>query len=81
VAEKTDFVAKLTGSPVAGETYRHKRRGGTYTVVGRATLQAGEPVGDNQELVVYLGEDGQLWARSSNEFLDGRFEKERNANG
>jgi len=61
--------------PRDGETYRHKRRGSAYTVVGRAILQTGAPIGDDQELVIYRGEDGHLWARSVVEFCDGRFER------
>jgi hypothetical protein len=61
--------------PQDGETYRHKRRGSTYTVLGRAILQTSAPIGDDQELVVYRGKDGELWARSVAEFCDGRFER------
>jgi len=66
---------KLPDSPDAGETFVHKRRGTSYLVLGRAALQAAKPVSDDQELVVYLGEDGRLWARPVDEFYDGRFEK------
>jgi hypothetical protein len=54
--------------------YKHRRRGTTYTVLGRAVLQTDLPLADNHELVVYAGADGRLWARPSEEFFDGRFE-------
>lgn len=54
---------------------RHVKRGTVYTVLGKALLQTGVPITDDAELVVYQGEDGQLWARPALEFEDGRFEK------
>lgn len=57
-----------------GQRYRHKRRGTTYEVVGPATLQAEGGAYDLDELVIYRGEDGRLWARLKSEFEDGRFE-------
>jgi hypothetical protein len=59
----------------SNETYRHLRRGSLYTVVGRATLQTDRPLTDDQELIVYKGVDGYLWARPSDEFCDGRFQR------
>jgi hypothetical protein len=61
--------------PDTGQIYRHKQRGGAYTVVGRACLQTSRPIEDDQELVVYRGQDGRLWARPFGEFYDGRFER------
>jgi len=62
----------------AGEvrTWRHVKRGSTYREIGRAKLQAAtiQPREGNT-LVVYHGDDGQLWARLSSEFEDGRFEE------
>lgn len=56
-------------------SYRHKKRGTIYEVVGEATLQcAANPALDEQPLVIYRGEDGMLWARGVTEFHDGRFE-------
>jgi hypothetical protein len=59
----------------AQQIYRHKQRGGAYTVLGQACLQTARPIQDDQELVVYRGEDGRLWARPFDEFYDGRFER------
>jgi hypothetical protein len=63
------------GQRDAGISFRHRARGTSYTVLGRAVLQANEPVSDEQELVVYAGADGRLWVRPVGEFYDGRFEK------
>ena len=55
--------------------YRHKKRGTLYTVLGEAELQTVRirPV-DGSILTIYRGADGKLWARSKEEFHDGRFE-------
>ncbi|WP_354453582.1 DUF1653 domain-containing protein [Methylobacterium sp. 1030] len=63
-------------SVVTGCLYRHRKRGSTYRIVGEANLQTSAPVGDNERLVVYQGDDGRIWVRPANEFFDGRFEKE-----
>lgn len=54
---------------------RHKVRGGTYEVLGEANLQcsANRDI-DNQQVIVYRGEDGKLFVRGVAEFNDGRFE-------
>ena len=67
---------------------RHKKRGTTYTVLGfaRAQVSKASPLGgsfpatarllcDDDALIVYHGEDGQLWVRFPDEFNDGRFEE------
>jgi hypothetical protein len=59
----------------SNETYRHRRRGTLYKVVGRAVLQTDRPLADDEELVVYEGKDGHLWARPIDEFYDGRFQR------
>ena len=68
-----------TTSPAAAAnntSWRHKKRGTTYTVIARASLQdAGGLAREGCELVVYRGEDGAVWARPAAEFLDGRFER------
>jgi hypothetical protein len=55
---------------------RHRTRGSSYRVVGQAQLQASYgPLRNRADLVVYRClEDGRLWARPREEFLDGRFE-------
>jgi hypothetical protein len=57
--------------------WRHKKRGTSYSEIGRAGLQAADPGGldDNDVMIVYRGDDGQLWVRPEYEFLDGRFER------
>lgn len=60
--------------PREGDVYRHTRRGGSYIVIGHARLQTARSVGDDDALVIYKGEGGELWARPVQEFCDGRFE-------
>jgi hypothetical protein len=61
--------------PVAGEHYRHVKRSTVYEVVGLASLQnANQAVlSEAACLVIYRGDDGNLWAREGGEFMDGRF--------
>lgn len=55
-------------------TYRHKKRGTEYELVGLAQVQTESALTDEAEVVVYRGADGVLWVRSDAEFNDGRFE-------
>jgi hypothetical protein len=57
--------------------YRHKKRGTSYTIVGTAQVQAPDdaPLTDFEVVVVYRGDDGNLWVRRRSEFFDGRFEQ------
>ena len=59
-------------------THRHIARGTTYRVLGQGKFQTALLdsllLNDDSPLVVYQGEDGQLWARNPGEFADGRFE-------
>ena len=57
--------------------YRHNKRGTTYTLIGEAQVQATNdaPLKDFETVVVYRGEDGNLWVRRKAEFHDGRFEQ------
>ena len=56
--------------------WRHKKRGTVYTEVCRAHLQTAQrsSLDDLSILVVYRGENGQMWAREESEFEDGRFD-------
>lgn len=54
--------------------WRHKKTGGEYLVSGKATLQTSKPIEDMQQLVLYIAQDGSLWVRPVDEFMDGRFE-------
>jgi len=52
----------------------HAERGTIYTVLAKAELQSSaDPVGEGTVLTIYRGADGNLWARPSDEFSDGRF--------
>lgn len=56
-------------------TWRHRVRGGTYGLLGRATVQAStRPLQDGDEVLIYDGDGGRLWVRLPDEFHDGRFE-------
>ncbi|MCQ8240567.1 hypothetical protein [Rhizosaccharibacter radicis] len=58
-----------------GRIVRHKKCGTLYEVIGQAGLQTEQPLSDEAPLIVYRGlKDGDLWARSPDEFEDGRFE-------
>lgn len=60
----------------AGHCFRHRKRDSNYSVVGTATVQAETPIAEGQTVVVYRSlDDGSLWVRAENEFLDGRFER------
>ena len=64
-----------TDRPTSPPLWRHKERGSTYWIVGKDRLQADRPLEDMAELFAYVGEDGQWWFRTPEEFNDGRFEE------
>ena len=53
---------------------RHIKRGSEYDVLGQAMLQTSTPLTDMETMIVYRGDDGQMWVRPVSEFEDGRFE-------
>jgi R67 dihydrofolate reductase len=55
-------------------TYKHKKRGTKYKLIGHAKLQTENPLPDMSEVVVYQGDLGDIWVRDKEEFFDGRFE-------
>lgn len=55
--------------------FRHLKSRGVYEVLGTGTVQTARPLGDDDHVVVYKGEDGRLWVRDFQEFHDGRFEE------
>lgn len=71
------------------KTYKHKKRGTTYTIIGEGrmsvsadwhmTVQKMSGTAqfhvDMEEVVIYQGEDGNIWVRPKAEFFDGRFEE------
>ena len=62
-------------------THRHKKRGTTYEVFGRATLESAAPIHEGAELTIYRDQGGKLWARPADEFHDGRFQTVRAPEG
>jgi hypothetical protein len=75
----SDIIAR-TPSPKRPPKYRHKKRGGSYRLVGTAQVQAPDdaPLTDFEVVQVYVGEDGEMWVRRVSEFFDGRFEEIKN---
>ncbi len=58
-----------------GTRWRHVKTGDIYLTVGKCRLEkTGEPAVLYQ-LACTDGKDGTVWARASDEFLDGRFER------
>lgn len=65
---QADLVAEADWT--SGTRWRHKKTGGVYLTVGKCRLEStAEPA------VLYRGEEGTVWARAMDEFLDGRFER------
>ncbi|MCV9910202.1 hypothetical protein OIV19_21645 [Brucella sp. HL-2] len=55
-------------------THRHIKKGNDYEYIGGARIQSEVPLHDMDEVAVYLGRDGDLWARRQSEFNTSRFE-------
>ena len=72
--------AILNLAPVGGRgegwrpTHRHLKRGSDYQTLKPAILQTEAPLADGATLLVYRDEAGAWWARTPEEFNDGRFE-------
>ncbi len=55
--------------------YRHKKRGSTYDIIAVCRAQvSGEPLRDDDRVVVYRNSENMIFVRGFNEFMDGRFE-------
>lgn len=74
-------MAKLEGDHEIGAgalppiCYRHVKRGTTYRILHDARFQAYESCHDMERVVVYQCiEDGSVWVRPYDEFMDGRFQ-------
>lgn len=64
---------QLVPAPVWQPTHRHVKRGTEYRLIGTARIQSEIPLVDDSEVEIYVGKDGDLWARRKIEFHDGRF--------
>lgn len=62
------FATEQPATPPA--PFVHKKTGGKYQFVGNARLQTSVSLNDMAYVVVYRGEDGKLWVRASDEFMD-----------
>lgn len=68
--------ATLDHQPVTAgwtPTHRHVKRGSEYEHIGTGRIQSDTPLKDMVYVEVYLGREGDLWARKQSEFFDGRF--------
>ena len=71
---------KENGHSDTTRRWRHKKRGTIYTEVCRAELQAAtSPPIEGELMIVYRGDDGNVWVRGAGEFNDGRFEAVKEA--
>ena len=62
------------GRVIAGDMFMHRKRGTSYRIlVVKASLQTSQPIAEGTDIIVYMGSDGQIWARPIEEFGDGRF--------
>lgn len=74
VYELTDAILNLIGGDGWKPHWRHAKRGSEYQQIGTGLVQSDVPLNDMAMVVIYRGDDGQLWARRYEEFFDGRFE-------
>lgn len=54
-------------------SHRHLKSGGLYDHIGTGRIQSEMPLADMDEVEIYIGVEGDLWARRQAEFHDGRF--------
>jgi hypothetical protein len=63
------YIAEFLVEEQTLPTHRHVKSGGLYVVLFEGKLEK-----DCSNVVIYRGQDGNIWVRPSNEFYDGRFE-------
>ena len=68
-------VADAMNAAVFTPTHKHVKRGTNYKVLGEGQVQTETLLFDTDKVIIYVGEDGKLWAREPEEFNDGRFEE------
>jgi hypothetical protein len=59
-----------------GQRWKHKKRGTFYVVTKIGTLQCSDSEFDDKPVVIYTGDNGNVYARPYAEFIDGRFERQ-----
>lgn len=64
----SDLIQKNVTSALLGTSWRHKKTGGIYQVIGGCRIEATNKLG------ILYAREGVVWCRPSEEFLDGRFE-------
>ena len=62
-------------SQVFTGSHRHIKSGGLYDHIGTGRIQSDVPLSDMDDVEIYIGVRGDLWARRQVEFHDGRFAK------
>lgn len=60
-------------SQVFAGSHRHLKSGGLYDHIGTGRIQSEVPLADMDDVEIYIGARGDLWARRQVEFHDGRF--------
>ncbi|WP_439527400.1 hypothetical protein [Pannonibacter sp.] len=53
-----------------GSLWRHRKTQGVYRILGKCRIEA-----TGTDAFLYQGDEGTIWARPMDEFLDGRFER------
>lgn len=62
-------------SEVFAGSHRHLKSGGLYDHIGTGRIQSEQPLTDMDAVEIYIGVNGDLWARRQAEFHDGRFDE------